>query len=93
MGIIETLQEENRQLRREFEEFRQEVRLWMEDIGDDMKGNEAAAKFISVSVSTLLRIRERPEYGIVYRHEGTVVVYSRSSLVAYKKGRMIKKSA
>jgi hypothetical protein len=85
MGIIEELQHENAQLKRELSDFMEEVRLWMEDLGDDVKGNEAAARFISVSVSTLLQIRDIGEYAISYRKEGVTPVYSRRSLVAYKK--------
>jgi len=73
--------------RKEFADFKKEVSLWMENMGDDIKGNDAAAKFISVSVSTLISIRNNAKYGIVYRNEGTTVVYSRRSLVGYKKAR------
>jgi predicted phage-related endonuclease len=55
-----------------------------DNLDEDIKGTEAAAKFAGISVRTLQSERERPGTLIVYKKVGRSVSYSRQSIIAFK---------
>ncbi|WP_242916333.1 helix-turn-helix domain-containing protein [Pontibacter liquoris] len=89
MGIIETLQEENRQLRRDFEEFLAYVTDYIESIDDEIKGYTAASKYTGVSARQLRRLVEAGS--LPFKKHGRSVSFSRKDLIEYKHSRRLVK--
>ncbi|TXK52340.1 helix-turn-helix domain-containing protein [Pontibacter qinzhouensis] len=89
MGIIEQLQQENKELRQELREFKEFVSDYISQVDDEIKGYEAASKFLGCSVSSLhVWVRERK---IPFNKNGKTVTFSRQDLVNHKRKRRIGK--
>ncbi|PRY09023.1 excisionase family DNA binding protein [Pontibacter ummariensis] len=90
MGIFEEQQQRLYKLEKAFEDFKSYVLDYFEDIDDEIKGYERAARFIGVSISTLERLVRQKR--IPYKKDGKAVSFSRKELFEYKRRRRIGKS-
>ncbi|WP_187260788.1 helix-turn-helix domain-containing protein [Pontibacter beigongshangensis] len=89
MGILEQIQQENRELRNELREFKEFVSDYLSQVDDEIKGYSAASRFLGCSVSKLERLVRGNQ--IPYTKHGKTISFSREDLVNHKRQRRIEK--